>query len=71
MEESQYLRVLFTSEGKMEQEIDRQILVASAVIQMLKWSVVVKRELSQKQKVSIYRTIYLPVLSFLCRVAQP
>ena len=38
------LVVMFTSEGKIEREIDRQIGAALAVMQMLKWSVVVKRE---------------------------
>ncbi|TWW57405.1 hypothetical protein D4764_07G0001240 [Takifugu flavidus] len=53
VEEFKYLGVLFTSEGGMEQEIDRQIGVASAVMRTLHRSVVVKRELSQKAKLSI------------------
>ena len=48
MEEFKYLGVLFTSEGDMERQIGRRIGVALAVMRMLKWSVVVKRELSQK-----------------------
>ncbi|TWW68211.1 hypothetical protein D4764_19G0000090 [Takifugu flavidus] len=47
VEEFKYLGVLFTSEGRMEQEIDRRIGAASAVMQTLHQSVVVKRELSQ------------------------
>ncbi|TWW55951.1 hypothetical protein D4764_09G0010010 [Takifugu flavidus] len=43
VEEFKYLRVLFTSEGRMEQEIDRQIGAASAVMRPLHRSVVVKR----------------------------
>ena len=39
----------------MEWEIDRQIGVVSAVMRMLKRSVVVKRDLTQKAEVSIYR----------------
>ncbi|TWW71177.1 hypothetical protein D4764_17G0006600 [Takifugu flavidus] len=46
VEKFKYLGVLFTSEGRMEQEIDRRIGAASAVMQTLHWSVVVKRELS-------------------------
>ena len=42
MKEFKYLRVLFMSEGKMEQEVDRQFVAVSAVMRMLKWSVVVK-----------------------------
>ena len=33
-------------------------------MQTLKWSVVVKRELSQKAKLSIYRPIYVPTLTY-------
>jgi len=45
--EFKYLGVLFTSEGKMR---------------ALYRSVVVKRELSRKAKLSIYRSIYVPTL---------
>ncbi|TWW73526.1 hypothetical protein D4764_15G0009200 [Takifugu flavidus] len=41
VEEFKYLGVLFTSEGKMEQEIDRRIGAVSAVMRTLHWSVVV------------------------------
>ena len=64
VEEFNYLGVLFTSEGKMEQEIDKQIGAASAVMRTLRQSVVVKRELSQKAKLSIYRSIYIPTLTY-------
>ena len=62
-EEFKYLGVLFMSEGKMEQEIDKRIGAASAVMRTLRQSVVVKRELSQKAKLSIYRSIYVPTLT--------
>jgi len=48
VKEFKYLEVLFTSEDKMEQEMDRQIGAASAVMRALYQPVVVKRELSQK-----------------------
>ncbi|TWW73379.1 hypothetical protein D4764_15G0007730 [Takifugu flavidus] len=44
VEEFKYLRALFMSEGRMEQEIDRRIGAASAVMRTLHWSVVVKRD---------------------------
>ncbi|KAK7925725.1 hypothetical protein WMY93_008035 [Mugilogobius chulae] len=44
----EYLGVLFTSEGRMEREIDRRIGTASAVMQSLYRTVVVKKELSRK-----------------------
>ena len=64
MKEFKYLRVLFMSEGKMEQGVYRGIGAASAVVQTLKRSVVVKRELSQRAKLSIYRSIYVPTLTY-------
>ncbi|TWW55954.1 hypothetical protein D4764_09G0010040 [Takifugu flavidus] len=62
VEEFKYFGVLFTSEGRMEQEINRRIGAASAVMRTL--SVVVKRELSQKAKLSIYRSIFVPTLTY-------
>jgi len=55
---------LFTSEGKMEWEMDRRIGAASAVMPALYRSVVMKRELSLKAKLSIYRSIYIPTLTY-------
>ncbi|TWW73603.1 hypothetical protein D4764_15G0009970 [Takifugu flavidus] len=64
VEEFKYLGVLFTSEGRMEWEIDRRIGAASAVIWTLHRSVVVKRELRRKAKLSIYRSIFIPTLTY-------
>ncbi|KAI3373872.1 hypothetical protein L3Q82_021981 [Scortum barcoo] len=64
VEEFKYLGVLFTSEGKMEREIDRWIGAASAVMRSVYRTVVVKKELSRKAKLSIYRSIYVPTLTY-------
>lgn len=48
-----YFWVLFMSGGQMEGEVDRKV-----------WTVVVKRELSQKEKLSIYQSIYVPTLTY-------
>ena len=48
----------------MEREIDRRISAASAVMRSLYRTVVVKRELSRKAKLSIYRSIYVPTLAY-------
>uniref|UniRef100_A0A8C6P7M2 Reverse transcriptase domain-containing protein n=1 Tax=Nothobranchius furzeri TaxID=105023 RepID=A0A8C6P7M2_NOTFU len=64
VEEFKYLGVLFMSEGKLEREIDRRIGAASAVMRALYRSVMVKRELSEKAKLSIYRWIYVPTLTY-------
>ncbi|KAI3351536.1 hypothetical protein L3Q82_020378 [Scortum barcoo] len=52
VEEFKYLGVLFTSEGKMERENDRRIGAASAVMRSVYRTVVVKKELSRKVKLS-------------------
>ena len=54
MKEFIYLRVLFTSEGKMEREVDRQISAASALMWVLYQTVVGKKDLSKKTKLSFY-----------------
>ncbi|TWW63621.1 hypothetical protein D4764_03G0006290 [Takifugu flavidus] len=64
VEEFKYLGILFTSEGRMEQEIDRRIGAASAVMRTLHRSIVVKRELSQKAKFSIYQSTFIPTLTY-------
>jgi len=48
----------------MEREIDRRIGAASAVMRSMYRSVVVKKELSCKAKLSIYRSIYVPTLAY-------
>jgi len=48
----------------MEWEIYRRIGAASAVMQALHWPVMVKKELSQKAKLSIYWSIYVPTLTY-------
>ncbi|TWW62296.1 hypothetical protein D4764_04G0009430 [Takifugu flavidus] len=58
VEEFKYLGVLFTSEGRMEREIDRRIGAASAVMRTLHRSVVVKIYRS------IYRSIFVPTLTY-------
>ncbi|KAK3568311.1 hypothetical protein QTP86_003822 [Hemibagrus guttatus] len=64
VKEFKYLGVLFTSEGRMDCEIDRWIGAAAAVMRSVHWSVVVKKELSWKVKLSIYQSIYIPTLTY-------
>ncbi|KAK3564905.1 hypothetical protein QTP86_030846, partial [Hemibagrus guttatus] len=64
VEEFKYLGVLFTSEGRMDCEIDRRIGAAAAVMRSMYRSVVVKKELSWKAKLSIYQSIYVPTLTY-------
>ncbi|KAK3510880.1 hypothetical protein QTP70_022839, partial [Hemibagrus guttatus] len=64
VEEFKYLWVLFTSEGRMDREIDRRIGAAAAVMRSMYRSVVVKKELSRKAKLLIYQSIYVPTLTY-------
>ncbi|KAK3562947.1 hypothetical protein QTP86_011691, partial [Hemibagrus guttatus] len=57
VEEFKYLGVLFTSEGRMDREIDRRIDAAAAVMRSMYQSVMVK-------KASIYQSIYVPTLTY-------
>ncbi|KAK3527104.1 hypothetical protein QTP86_010820 [Hemibagrus guttatus] len=64
VEEFKYLGVLFTSEGRMDRKIDRRIGAAAAVMWSMYRSVVVKKELSRKVKLSIYQSIYISTLTY-------
>ncbi|KAK3538287.1 hypothetical protein QTP70_034769 [Hemibagrus guttatus] len=64
VEEFKYLGVLFTSEGRMDREIDRRISAAAAVMWSMYRSVVVMMELSWKAKLLIYQSIYVPTLTY-------
>ncbi|KAK3544336.1 hypothetical protein QTP86_009109 [Hemibagrus guttatus] len=64
VEEFKYLGVSFMSEGRMDHEIDRRIGAAAAVMRSMYRSVVVKKELSRKAKLSIYQSIYVPTLTY-------
>ena len=48
----------------MQREADRQIGAASAVMQVLYWTIVVKKELSLKAKLLIYKLVYSPTLTY-------
>ncbi|XP_061537112.1 uncharacterized protein LOC133404806 [Phycodurus eques] len=63
VEEFKYLGVSFTSEGRTEREIDKRIGAASAAMRTSYRSVVVKKELGRKAKLSIYRSISVPPLT--------
>ncbi|KAK3534060.1 hypothetical protein QTP86_001191 [Hemibagrus guttatus] len=48
----------------MDREIDRRIGAVAAVMRSMCRSVVVKKELSRKAKLSIYQSIYVPTLTY-------
>jgi len=63
VEEFKYLGVLITSGRRRDSEISRRH--KAAVMESLYWTVVVKRELSHKTKLSIFRAVYIPTLTYM------
>ena len=64
VEKFKYLGVTFTSDGRQDDEIDIRSGKASAVMRALHYSVVMKRELSKKAKLSVFRSIFVPILTY-------
>ena len=62
--EFKYLGILFSSVGTREHEMGLRIRAAEAVLCSLCRTVVIKRELSQKAKLSIYQSIFIPTLIY-------
>ena len=64
VKEFKYLGVFFMRDGRRDGEFSRRLGQAAAVMQLLYRTVVVKRELSHKAKLSIFRAVYMPTLTF-------
>ena len=64
VEKFKYLGVVFTSDGKQNEELDIRIGKASAVMRELQRSVVMKRELSKSAKLAVFKTIFIPILTY-------
>ena len=58
------LHVSFTSDGRQNSELDIPIGKAIAVMRQLHRSVVLKRELCTKAKLFIFRSVYVPILTY-------
>ncbi|VDO96939.1 unnamed protein product [Soboliphyme baturini] len=64
VEKLKYLGTIFTSDGQLEEEIDRRIGVASGVLRELARPVVTKGELGLKTKLSVFKSIFIPLLTY-------
>ena len=62
VEKFKYLGVAFTSDGRQDEELNTRIGKASTVKRALHYSVVMKRELSKKAKLSIFEAVFIPIL---------
>ena len=63
VEKFKYLGVAFTSDGRQDEELDTRIGKASAVMRALHYLVVMKRELSKKSKLSVFKAVLVPILT--------
>ena len=63
-EKFKYLGVTFSSDGRQDNELDTRIGKASAVMRQLYQSVVLKPELCTKAKLSLFRSVFVPVLTY-------
>ena len=61
VEKFKYLGVAFTSDERKDEELGSRIGRAGAVIRALHYSVVMKRELSNKAKLSIFKAVFVPI----------
>jgi len=58
-----YLGVVFTSDGSRNKEIDTRKGKANAVLREFYWSVVAKRELSKTAMLSVFKSVFVPILT--------
>ena len=63
VETLKYLGVIFTSEGSRNREINTQIGKANAVLHELYCSVVAKRELSKRAKLSVFKSVFVRIFT--------
>ena len=64
VEKFKYLWVAFTSDRRQNEKLDVQIGKANAVMRALHYLVVMKEELSKKAKLSIFKTVFGPTLTY-------
>ena len=64
VEKFKYLRVAFTSDGRQDVELDTRIDKASTVMRALHYSVVMKQGLSKKAKLSVFKAVFVPILTY-------
>ena len=63
VEKFKYFGVAFTSDERQDEKLDTRIGKGSAVMQALHYSVVMKRELSKKVKLLIFKAVFVPILT--------
>ena len=64
VEKFKYLGVVFTSDGRKDKEFDTRIGKTSAVMRVFHYSVFMKRESSKKAKLSVFKAVFVPILTY-------
>lgn len=64
VEEYKYLGIWIEREGNIENEIKERINSAAKVYHSINRSVIRKREISRKTKMTIYKTVFIPTLVY-------
>ena len=64
VEKFKFLGVAFTSDGRQDEEMDVQSGKASDVMRALHHSVVLKRELSRKANLLMFKSIFVPIFTY-------
>ena len=63
VEKFKYLGITFTNDGRQNEELDVRSGKASIVMRALHHSVVLKAKLSRKAKLSVFKSIFVPILT--------
>jgi len=61
----QYQGVAFTIDGRRNKQIDTRIGKANVFLRELYCSVVIKRKLSNTVKLSIFKSVFAPILTYV------
>ena len=64
VEKFKYLEVAFTSAGRQDEALVTRIGKANVVMRALHYSAVMKRELLKKAKLSVFKTVFVPILTY-------
>ena len=64
VEKLKYLGIAFTSDGRQDEELDTRMGKVSAEMRAWHYSVVMKRELPKKAKLSMFKKVFVPILTY-------
>jgi len=56
--------VFFTSDGRRNKKIDTRVVEANPFLREFHRSVVTKRELSNTAKLSVFKSVFVPILTY-------